>query len=63
MVKDLNLSKENILSIGFINTKSNINEEEKKNLISLYEKVYDVNILNDSYFDIIELLNLIYFNK
>lgn len=63
MVKDINITKENILSIGFINTKSNISDEEKKNLISLYKKVYDVNILNDSYCYIIKLLNLIYSNK
>ena len=63
MVKDINITKENILSIGFINTKSNISDEEKKNLISLYKKVYDVNILNDSYSHIIKILNLIYSNK
>ena len=63
MVKDINITKENILSIGFINTKSTISDEEKANLISLYKKVYDVNILNDSYRDIIKLLQLIYFNE
>ena len=60
MVNDLNISKENILFIGFINIKNNISEEEKNNMINLYKKVYDVNILNDSYLYIIELLKKIY---
>ena len=60
MVNDLNITKENILCIGFINIKNNISEEEKNNLINLYKKVYDVNILNDSYLYIIDLLQKIY---
>ena len=53
MVNDLNISNENILFIGFINQKNNISEEEKNNMINLYKKVYDINILNDSYLYII----------
>jgi hypothetical protein len=60
MVNDLNISNENILYIGFINVKNNISEEEKNNMINLYKKVYDINILNDSYLYIIELLKKIY---
>ena len=60
MVNDLKISNENILYIGFINLKNNISEEEKNNMINLYKKVYDINILNDSYFYIIELLKKIY---
>ena len=60
MVNDLNISNENILFIGFINQKNNISEEEKNNMINLYKKVYDINILNDSYLYIIELLKKIY---
>ena len=60
MVNDLNVSNENILYIGFINVKNNISEEEKNNMINLYKKVYDINILNDSYLYIIELLKKIY---
>ena len=60
MVNDLNISNENILFIGFINKKNNISEEEKNNMINLYKKVYDINILNDSYLYIIELLKKIY---
>ena len=60
MVNDLNISNENIIFIGFINLKNNISEEEKNNMINLYKKVYDINILNDSYFYIIELLKKIY---
>ena len=60
MVNDLNISNENILYIGFINKKNNISEEEKNNMINLYKKVYDINILNDSYLYIIELLKKIY---
>ncbi len=60
MVNDLNISNENILYIGFINQKNNISEEEKNNMINLYKKVYDINILNDSYLYIIELLKKIY---
>ncbi len=60
MVNDLNISNENILYIGFINLKNNISEEEKNNMINLYKKVYDINILNDSYLYIIELLKKIY---
>ena len=60
MVNDLNISNENILYIGFINVKNNISEEEKNNMINLYKKIYDINVLNDSYLYIIELLKKIY---
>ena len=60
MVNDLKISNENILYIGFINLKNNISEEEKNNMINLYKKVYDINILNDSYLYIIELLKKFY---
>ena len=65
MIKDLNILKENIISFGFINGKINNNgdnyNEESKKQIELYKQTFDVNILNDSYLFIIDILNQIYF--
>ena len=61
MIKDLNILKENVLSFGFINGKINNNDEDIKKHIEHYKQTFDVNILNDSYLFIIDILNQIYF--
>ena len=64
-VHDLEISKNNIIGIGYVNIKPElINDEKNKEMIKKnveeYNNVYDVNLIGDSDFDfIIKLLGLL----
>jgi len=67
-VEDLNLKKNNIIGFGFINIKPNfIGNEEKKeeinNKIQEFKKVYDVNLIGDSDFQLLLKILDLFQNK
>ena len=59
-IKGLNLKRNNIIGIGFINLLENERKEKEFQLIKNYKEIYDITIINGSFLYLIQLLDLIY---
>ena len=59
-IKGLNLKRNNIIGIGFINLLENERKEKEFQLIKNFKEIYDITIINGSFLYLIQLLDLIY---
>ena len=59
-IKGLNLNSNMIIGIGFINYINVLEKENLKEVIKKYKAIYDINIINGSFFSIIRLLDSIF---
>ncbi len=59
-IKGLNLKRNNIIGIGFINLLENEIKEKEFQLIKNFKEIYDITIINGSFLYLIQLLDLIY---
>lgn len=59
-IKGLDLKRNNIIGIGFINLLENERKEKEFQLIKNFKEIYDITIINGSFLYLIQLLDLIY---